>query len=109
MISFDEFQRMDLRVGTVQEVSEHPNADKLMLLSADIGKPEPVQLVAGVKGHYENNQLEGKQIIVLTNMEPATIRGEQSEGMLLAATTEDDVALLVPDPDKDVPAGSQVE
>ncbi len=109
MISFEEFKRLDLRVARIQEVSEHPNADKLVLFSADIGEEDPIQLVAGVKDYYDNEELEGKQIIVLKNMEPTTIRGEKSEGMLLAATTEDDVALLTTDPDKVMPPGSSVE
>ncbi len=107
MISFEEFKQLDLQVGTIVEVNEHPNADKLVKLSADIGEQEPIQLVAGVKGYYENEELEGKQIVILTNMEPATIRGERSEGMLLAATTEQDVALI--GPDQKVPPGTGIE
>ena len=107
MISFEEFKQLDLQVGTILEVNEHPNADKLVKLSADIGEQEPIQLVAGVKGYYDNEELEGKQIVILTNMEPATIRGERSEGMLLAATTEQDVALI--GPDQEVPAGTSIE
>lgn len=107
MISFEEFKQLDLQVGTIQSVEEHPNADKLVKLFADIGEQDPIQLVAGIKGHYENDELNGKQIVILTNMEPATIRGERSEGMLLAATDGDDVSLI--GPDKAVPAGTDIE
>lgn len=107
MISFEEFKQLDLQVGTIEEVQEHPNADKLVKLSADIGEQDPIQLVAGVKGYYEEEELIDKQIVILTNMEPATIRGERSEGMLLAATTSDDVALI--SPDQDVPSGTDIE
>jgi methionine--tRNA ligase beta chain len=107
MISFEEFKQLDLQVGTIEDVQEHPNADKLVKLSADIGEQDPVQLVAGVKGYYEDDELIGKQIVILTNMEPATIRGERSEGMLLAATTSDDVALI--GPDQEVPPGTDIE
>ncbi len=107
MISFEEFKQLDLQVGTIEDVQEHPNADKLVKLSADIGEQDPLQLVAGVKGYYDQDELIGKQIVILTNMEPATIRGERSEGMLLAATTSDDVALI--GPDQDVPPGTDIE
>lgn len=107
MISFEDFKQLDLQVGTIESVEEHPNADKLVKLHADIGEQDTRQLVAGIKGHYENDELEGKQIVILTNMEPATIRGERSEGMLLAATDGDDVSLI--GPDRTVPAGTGIE
>lgn len=107
MITLEDFKRLDLRVGTVTGVSEHPNADSLILLETDIGEENPRQLVAGIKKHYDSEELEGTQIIVLTNLEEATIRGEKSEGMVLAATTGEDVVLITPD--KDVPAGSEIQ
>ncbi|MBI4018602.1 MAG: methionine--tRNA ligase [Candidatus Aenigmarchaeota archaeon] len=93
-VKFEDFQRMDMRIGTVLDVKDHPNADKLFLVKVDIGG-EVRQLVVGLKGiGYTKEQLLGKQVVVLTNLEPAKLRGEVSEGMLLAC---DDGTLLTPE------------
>jgi methionyl-tRNA synthetase len=106
MISFSDFQKLDLVVGEVKECSDHPRADKLILLHVDVGGMQK-QLVAGIKGHYSPEELVGKRIIVVNNLEPATLRGERSDGMLLAATDpEGKVVLLTLD--RDAPAGSKV-
>lgn len=97
MISFEEFKKMELKVGTIKSVEAHPNANKLYVLRVDIGTEER-QLVAGLKESYNPEDLEGKKIIVVTNLEPAKLRGIESQGMLLAA--EDDegkVAILTVD------------
>ena len=105
MISFEEFKRLDLRIAQVKSVREHPGADKLYLMQVDLGK-EVRQLVAGLRPYYRPEQLEGKKIVVVVNLEPATLRGEKSEGMLLAAQHGEDVVVLVPE--RDLPAGSPV-
>lgn len=96
-VSIDDFQKLDIEIGTVQAVSDHPDADNLFLLEVDLGEPSNRQLVAGIKDDYEPQDLEGEQIVVVTNLEPATIRGEQSEGMLLAADADRGISLLKPD------------
>ncbi len=93
MITFDDFQAIDLRVGTVTNVEDHPDADKLYVLNVDIGEEER-QLVAGLKEHVPQDELEGLRCIVVANLEPATIRGVESQGMLLAAEDGDLVAPL---------------
>lgn len=105
-VTLDDFKELDLQVGTVQTVSDHPNADSLYLLDVDLGELDTRQLVAGLKDDYEPEELEGRQITVITNLEPAEIRGERSEGMLLAADAERHVALI--EPDKTVPNGTTV-
>ncbi len=104
-ISYDTFAQLDLRVATILSAREHPNADKLLLLEIDTGD-EKKQIVAGIRGHYEPNELAGRQIVVINNLEPAMIRGEESNGMLLAASDGDAVVLL--QPDRQVAAGSVV-
>ena len=104
-ISLAEFQRADLRVATVLDAAPHPNADKLVVLTVRLGGGTK-QIVAGLRLHRESEDLVGRQIIVVDNLEPAVLRGERSEGMLLAAIDGDDVALLVPD--KRVRDGSRV-
>jgi len=102
MIPFSEFKKLDLRVGTITEVKDHPDAEKLYIMQVDIGK-EKRQLVAGLKGIYTADELKNKQIIVVCNLEPKELRGIQSHGMLLAA--EDGTILA---PDKNVKNGSRV-
>lgn len=92
-VKLEDFQRMDIRTGTIVDVKDHPNADKLLLLKVDIGG-EKRQLVAGLKGVYAKQELIGKQVVVLVNLEPAKLRGEISEGMILAC---DDGTLLTPE------------
>ncbi len=94
LVSFDEFQDMDLRVGEVLKVEDHPNADKLYKVQLDVGDKE-LQTCTGLVNHYEKEELEGRQVIVLANLEPTKLRGEKSECMMLAAEDEkENVELL---------------
>ena len=95
-ISYDDFAKLDLRVATVLSAREHPNADKLMLLRIKVGEVEK-QIVAGIRGHYQAEELIGRQIVVVNNLPEVVLRGEESNGMLLAASDGDDIILLRPD------------
>ncbi len=95
-IPYDDFSRLDLRVATVLSARDHPNADKLLLLNVDVGDRQK-QIIAGIRGHYRPEDLVGRQVVVVDNLEEALLRGEESHGMLLAATDGDDVVLLGPD------------
>jgi methionyl-tRNA synthetase len=106
-IDFETFAKVDLRVAKVLEVKDHPNADKLLLLKVDLGT-EQRQLVAGLKGHYEPEQLAGRNIVVVVNLTPRKMRGELSQGMLLAAVSDDQQQIRVLTPDGEVPPGSRV-
>jgi methionyl-tRNA synthetase len=105
-ITFDEFKKMELVVAEITATRDHPNADKLIVLDVDLGAKGTRQLVAGIKGHYAPDELVGRTIVVVANLEPAVLRGERSEGMLLAATDGADVVLLTTD--RDVAPGSSV-
>ena len=105
MIPHDDFKKLDIRIADVLEAREHPHADKLLILSIAIGE-ERRQIVAGLKKDYAPDQLVGKKIVVLANLEPAMLRGVESQGMLLAASGDQGVALLVPE--KDVRSGAVV-
>ena len=104
-ITFDDFKKLDIRIGTVEKVEAHPNADKLWLLDVNFGGPTR-RIVTGLRGIYESDDLLGKKISVLVNLAPAKIRGEESNGMLLAAEDNDVVSLL--QPDKEIEDGSEV-
>ena len=97
MISFDEFAKVELRTAKVLEVREHPDADRLLVLRVDVGEFGQRQIVAGIRGHYEHQTLVGRTIVIVTNLEPAKLRGELSEGMLLAVKDGDAVRVIVPD------------
>jgi methionyl-tRNA synthetase len=104
-IMFDDFKKLDIRIGTVEKVEAHPNADKLWLLDINFGGPTR-RIVTGLRGIYESDDLLGKKIAVLVNLAPAKFRGEESNGMLLAAEDNDVVSLL--QPDKEIEDGSEV-
>ncbi len=89
-----EARRLDIRVGTVLKVENHPRADKLYLVEVDLGS-ERRRLVAGLREEYTVEELEGKSIVVLCNLKPAVLRGVKSEGMLLAAVDGDEVSVLL--------------
>jgi len=91
---FSGFEALDLRVGVVKEVSDHPNADRLMVLKVDIGRP--IQLVAGLKAFYTKEELTGKKVVVIANLQPAKLRGVESQGMVLAAEADGEVKVLTP-------------
>lgn len=104
-ITFDEFKRMDLRVGQVLKAEKVEGTQKLVKLEVDIGM-EKRQMVAGVAEVYPPETLIGKRIIVVANLMPARIRGIESQGMLLAADLEGKP--IIPFFEKDIPAGTKV-
>lgn len=109
-ITFDDFQKLDMRVGTVTEASEHPNADKLIVLQVDLGF-ENRQLLAGLRPWMPPESLVGKQIVVVVNLAPRKMRGMESNGMLLAASETDGETLtnVVPlTAASELPPGSKV-
>jgi len=106
MLQFEDFKKMELITAKVIEAWEHPNADKLYVLKIDTGKEEK-QLVAGIRGSYAKDDLTGRTIVVINNLEPAVIRGEESQGMLLAVGDEKGITLLTPD--RDIAPGCQVK
>ncbi len=103
-VSFDDFSAMDIRVGKVAEVEKMPSADRLYKLQVDVGGGE-LQTISGLKKHYSIEELQDKRVIVLTNLEPATIHGERSECMLLAAEGES-LSLLTTD--KEIGPGASI-
>lgn len=107
MITFDDFAKLDLRVGRVIEAKDHPNADKLLVLKVDLGTQQR-QIVAGIRGHYQAADLVGRQIVVVANLAPRKMRGEESQGMLLAASNDDKAKVIVISPSAEIEAGARV-
>jgi len=104
-IKYEDFEKLDLRVATIKKVENHPNADKLYVLTIDLGD-EMRSLVAGIKNYYKPEELIDKQIIVVANLEPAKLRGIESNGMLLAAYDENNLVILTPE--KKIKEGSKI-
>lgn len=116
-ITFDHFVQMDLRVATVTACEPHPNADRLLKVQLDDGTPDGRQVCAGIKQWYEPDEMVGKQVVIVANLEPRKIRGEISQGMILAASdvqaTDDDGEVterdvVVVSPGRPVKPGSRV-
>ena len=106
-IQYDDFARLELRVATVIECKAHPHADKLLVLQIDLGG-ERRQICAGLRQHYQPEQLVGKQIVVVANLAPRQMRGEVSQGMLLAATDPATNRVIVVSPSDAAAPGSKV-
>ncbi len=107
VITYDDFAKLELRVAKVVEARPHPNADKLLLLQVDVGDQQK-QIVAGICQHYSPEQLVGKLIVIVNNLAPLMLRGETSNGMLLAATSGEKVIVLTPD-DPECAPGAKVK
>lgn len=105
MISFDDFQKLDIRIGTILVAEKVEGTDKLLKLSVDLGE-ETRTLVAGIAEDYKPEDITGKQIPILINLEPKKLRGIESNGMILAVDIDGKATLI--HPDKQVPDGSKI-
>ena len=105
MISIEDFRKVELKIATIKSVEPHPNADRLLVLRVDLGS-EQRKICAGIRSHYKPEELAGKQIVVVANLATASLRGMESQGMLLAASDGDRVIIL--NPEKPVQPGSKV-
>jgi methionyl-tRNA synthetase len=97
-ISFDEFLKLDIRIGTINEVESVPETDKLLKLTVDIGEEKPRQIISGIKHFFTDpSVLKGRQAPFLINLEPRVIRGLESQGMILAMGDDTEFTLLTPE------------
>jgi len=94
IITFADFQKVQLRAGRVLSAGKHPKADRLLVLSVDIGEDSPRQIVAGIATKYQPDELVGKTVVAVANLDPKPLRGVESQGMLLAAGAKDVLALV---------------
>lgn len=106
-IKLEDFKKIDLRIAQINGIKDHPNADKLYILDVNLGKGEHhLQLVAGLKQHYKKEDLLGKKICVIKNLEHSVIRGIESQGMILAAVYKDKITIITPQ--EDIEVGSKI-
>jgi methionyl-tRNA synthetase len=106
-IPFSDWEKLDLRVGKILKVEDIEGADKLYKLTVDIGS-EKRTVCAGIKEHYSKEELKGKRIILFTNLAPRKLKGIESQGMILAAVSEDESEVILLSPEKDIGIGSKV-
>ena len=106
-VSIETFRQLALRVGIITAAQDHPNADRLLVLTVDVGEGAPRQLVAGIKGSYQASELIGKHVAVVANLKPALLRGVESQGMVLAASDGSSIVLLTLE--RPIPAGSPIK
>ena len=107
MVKYDDFAKLDLRVGTIKKAEDIPDADKLLKLEVEIGS-EKRTILAGIKKYYKKEELIGRQIIVIVNLEPRKMKGFESQGMLLAAVGKDEDVCVLISPEKSVKSGLKI-
>jgi methionine--tRNA ligase beta chain len=107
-ITYDDFAKVQLRVGTVLEAKPAPKGDRLLVLQVDLGGDERRQILAGIRQHVAPEQMVGRQIIVVANLAPRNMMGLTSQGMLLAATDPATNKVVVVAPSEAVAPGSKV-
>ena len=107
IIRYEDFTKLDLRIGRIMEVADHPNADRLLVLKVDMGG-DTRQLVAGIRGDYPPEALLEREIVVVANLAPRKVRGLESQGMLIAAVVrkDDKSEVVILTTEKQVPPGS---
>jgi methionyl-tRNA synthetase len=108
-IEINDFAKVDLRVGEVKTAERIPKADKLLLMTVDIGEEKPRQLLAGIAQYYEPETLIGRKIVVVANLKPRKMRGYESQGMLLAASVGDEGKPVLATFTEDVPNGARLK
>jgi methionyl-tRNA synthetase len=106
MVTYDDFKKLELKIAKITQVNEHPNADRLYVIIVDLGD-KTKQIVAGIRGSYKKEDLLGREIVVVDNLEPVVLRGEESQAMLLAAQDENGISII--SPDREVKLGSIVK
>ncbi len=106
MISIEDFAKIELRVGTIVAAEHVPGATKILKLTIDIGDRQ-ITTASGIAQHYEPEGLAGRRVVVVANLQPAVIRGIESQGMILAASQEGGKVVLV-GPAEDIPNGAKV-
>ncbi len=95
MVTIEDFRKLELRIGEIKEVNDHPDADRLYVIIVDLGD-KTKQVVAGIKNSYQKEDLVGKQVVVVDNLESALLRGIESQGMILAASDETGITIITP-------------
>jgi methionine--tRNA ligase beta chain len=106
-MTIDEFKNADLRVGEITAAERVEGSEKLLKLKVDLGEADARQILSGIAKHYAPEDLVGKKVLIIANLEPRMLMGHESCGMLLAAHGDDESPVLLL-PDADVPPGAKI-
>jgi len=106
MANIDDFRKLEFKVGEIKEVNDHPDADRLYVIVVDLGD-KTKQVVAGIKGSYSKEELIGRQVVVVDNLDYAMLRGVESQGMILAGS--DETGVFIVSPERKLKLGSVVK
>jgi methionyl-tRNA synthetase len=106
MATYEDFKRIELKIARIKEVNDHPNADRLYVLMVEVGD-KTKQIVAGIKNSYKKEDLVGREVVLVDNLDPVILRGVESQGMLLAASDDKGISIITPD--REVTPGSIVK
>jgi len=96
MVTIEEFKKLEIKIAVIKEVVDHPNADRLYIITLGLGD-KTKQVVAGIKSSYTKEELIGKQVVIVDNLAPAVLRGVESQGMILATSDAEGIALISPE------------
>lgn len=107
MITIDDFKKIEIKIGTIETVEEIEGSEKLYKFSINIGT-ETRQILGGLKTSYQKEELLGKQVLILTDLEPRTMMGLESQGMILAASNSDGKPVII-SPIQEVPNGTSIK
>lgn len=108
-VSFDEWQKLDLRVAEILDIEDIEGADKLYKFSVNLGSELGKRtIVAGLKPYYKKEDLKGRKVILFSNLTPRILRGVESQGMMLAAVSDDHEKVHLLQPDGDIEVGSKI-
>lgn len=95
MATYEDFKKLEFKIAKIKDVLEHPNADRLYIITLDLGD-KTKQVVAGIRAAYVKEDLIGRQVVLVDNLDPAVIRGVESQGMILAASDENGLSIVSP-------------
>lgn len=96
MATYEDFKKLEFKIAKIKDVVEHPNADRLYVVTVDIGD-KTKQVVAGIRNSYKKEDLIGRQVVIVDNLDPAILRGVESQGMILATSDEKGMSIVTPD------------
>ncbi len=106
MATYEDFKKLEFKIAKIKEVSDHPNADRLYVVIVEVGG-KTKQIISGIRNFYKKEDLIGREVVLVDNLDPAILRGVESQGMLLAAS--DDKGISIVTPDREVTPGSIVK
>ena len=106
MATYEDFRKIELKIARIKEVNDHPNADRLYVIIVEVGD-KTKQIVAGIRNFYKKEDLVGREVILVDNLDPVVLRGVESQGMLLAASDDKGISIITPD--REVALGSIVK